>query len=942
MADKKVRGTRTEHEMNEEYLARDTRPLARKVLDNLKDKTAMTITLFVIAAAAFMVPAASNILLVIAVGLAMYGMSHPDQCPIKMPIQANSLDPNEPPMGKKPSMASGIFYLGNEMRSGHEVWLTNDDCRQHFLILGTTGSGKTELLIGFCANALSWASGFLIVDGKGDVNVFAKIYMLARKFGREDDLLVLNFMTGDRPDGAGDGSILSNTMNPFSTGSSDSLTQMVVSLMDDSGSEGGMWKGRATAMFTGVMRALATLRDKGIIDLNVAEIRDHLNLKKIIDLADAEKYPMIPQSIRKSISSYLTSLPGYVAEKGYKQAQTTLDQHGYLEMQFTKILGSLADVYNHIFATPYGEVDMTDVVLNRRILIVMLPALEKSADEVANLGKIVVASLKRMMGFTLGNKIEGNFEEIVKKRLSNAPSPFVSIMDEVGYYCVDGMDLMAAQARSLGFSMTYAAQDINGMKRLNDKIVGSIIGNTNTKIIMRIEDPETAKMATELAGKAYRPTVAGYTGQAGEVHTSYADNMEARFEEVDRIKFLDMKAQEAGQMHIVYKEVIVRAKSFYANPAATLNVKKLKLRANHFIKIKKPKHEELVSASKLPQILELLAGPQGAEFSKRASAQADAQTKDMRGKPARDEIALAAKGFEGYRQAMPSQGAHTAACAAIANLATVMLRGADALTMRAPGSTAPASPDDFAQPATAKAPREPAAAFTGELGRARAVQEGRAGGLPNVFAGDDVDLDFGPPSRDDRPPPPRGDKFEDQFNAFDEPGERRPVRPTRVTPPEDLAALGRAQRRPSPMRADVEHSLDVSGRSMDDKAADENDVVFRLLADLDYDPVKTNEAAVAERIENATGAPSSLNADEAPPEALDYVAWEADAAMAEPPAPDMEPEPPMGEPPPPDAAEFADASPPRSHLDEIAEAEGDDMGFMSEILEDLLEDGGKA
>src|SRR3546814_15580491 len=112
---------------------------------------------------------------------------------------------------------------------------------------------------------------------------------------------------------------------------------------------------------------------------------------------------------------------------------------------------------------------MHDAVLGRRILVIMLPALEKSGDEIANLGKIVVATLKGMMGSTLGSQIEGDWEEIVEKRPTNSPSPFICILDEVGYYTVEGMALMAAQARSLGISMVYASQDIPAMMRLNDK-----------------------------------------------------------------------------------------------------------------------------------------------------------------------------------------------------------------------------------------------------------------------------------------------------------------------------------------------------------------------------------------------------------------------------------------------------------------------------------------
>ncbi len=171
--------------------------------------------------------------------------------PIKFPSQAGVLDQHEPdPENGKPSKSKGIFFLGNEIKTGKEVWLTNSDCRQHFLLLGTTGTGKTEALLGFASNAVSWGSGCLFIDGKGDVSTFASFYALARRYGREDDILVINYMTGNQDVGSGGGRLRSNTMNPFSHGASDTLTNMIVSLMDDVGGDGAMWKGRATAMLT--------------------------------------------------------------------------------------------------------------------------------------------------------------------------------------------------------------------------------------------------------------------------------------------------------------------------------------------------------------------------------------------------------------------------------------------------------------------------------------------------------------------------------------------------------------------------------------------------------------------------------------------------------------------------------------------------------------------
>lgn len=623
MAQKQIRGSLQKNEIRDENIVRDTRPLMTRFFDWLKMPVNMTTFVMGFAVVAFVFPAVSDICLLFTCLLAWYSLTRVEGTPLKLPIQSKLMDAHERnPATGAAQISGGIFFLGNELRTGKEVWLTNSDCRQHFLVLGTTGAGKTETLLGFAANAVSWGSGFLFCDGKGDVALFAKVYALARRFGREDDLLVLNYMTGNADVGASYGEKRSNTLNPFATGSADGLTQMVVGLMDDTGGDGAMWKGRATAMFTGVMRALTWMRDQQLIDLNVSEIRDHLQLKRIMDLSQTEQYENMPAPIRKSIKSYLTSLPGYKESQGYNQSQTTLDQHGYLEMQFTKILGSLADVYGHIFHTPHAEVDMADVVLNRRILVIMLPALEKSKDEIANLGKIVVATLKGMMGGTLGNKVEGTWGDIVENRPTNSPSPFIVVLDEVGYYMVDGMDLMAAQARSLGFAMVFAGQDINAMKRLNEKVFGSVQGNTNTKIIMRTEDPDTAKLAIDAGGKAFRAQLGAYTGQSGEMGKTYSDNMEARLEAVDRINPLDLKAQDEGEMHIIHKEWLVRAKGFYAAPESSLNKRNLNLRPNHFITVAKPNRDMLESQQKLPEIVDRLVSEEFLEKMKIAEQNA--------------------------------------------------------------------------------------------------------------------------------------------------------------------------------------------------------------------------------------------------------------------------------------------------------------------------------
>jgi intracellular multiplication protein IcmO len=61
------------------------------------------------------------------------------------------------------------------------------------------------------------------------------------------------------------------------------------------------------------------------------------------------------------------------------------------------------------------------------------------------------------------------------------------------------MAIMAAQGRSLRFSLVFATQDIPAMLRENDKEAKSIIASTTNKIFMRVEELEQTANAMDRA-----------------------------------------------------------------------------------------------------------------------------------------------------------------------------------------------------------------------------------------------------------------------------------------------------------------------------------------------------------------------------------------------------------------------------------------------------------
>lgn len=502
--------------------------------------------------------------------------------PFRIPKTSGLIDPGQiNPGTDKPEMAEGITFFGNERKTKKELWFNNSDMRTHILIFGSTGAGKTESLLSLAYNSLVQGSGLIYVDGKGENVLYTKVFSMARTMGREDDVLCINYMTGSRDVFGPQEKKLSNTLNPLSSGGSGGLTELVVSLMDDGGGGGDMWKGRAISLISAIMMALVYMRDQKEILLDVEAIREYLILDNIIKLFKTRRD--FPGHIRAALRAYLVSLPGF-QESAPKQNDTVMEQHGYLQMQFTKILGSLSDQYGFIFKTNLGEVDFKDVVLNRRILVVLLPALEKSTDELANLGKIIVACLKQMMAQALGATVEGSYAEVVETKPTNSPTPFMTVLDEYGYYAVKGSAVMPAQARSLGFSMIFAGQDLPAFEKASKEEAASIVANCNIKICMKLEDP---KDTYDLFEKSAAETTVVIDGKYEKKEGSFFGGMRqgggGSVETRKRINILDLKDQKEGEAHIIFKSALVRAKMFYA-----FTPKPPQITMNYFVRVGPP------------------------------------------------------------------------------------------------------------------------------------------------------------------------------------------------------------------------------------------------------------------------------------------------------------------------------------------------------------------
>ncbi|WP_145144342.1 type IV secretory system conjugative DNA transfer family protein [Roseomonas gilardii] len=574
MIQREILGPQERFERSGTQGLRDVRPFTARFVEGLKS-SASALVLAGLAGATFFYPASLDLTLPASMLYATWVLSQRAILPIRLPRSAGVRDYNYPDPGtRRARMAAGSIFLGWEQGTGQELWITNEDGRQHGTIPGTTGAGKTTAILSLLSNSLTHGSGFVLVDGKADNQLYGQVYALARSFGREDDVLALNFLTAS-------GIKESNTFNPFAAGNADAIRELLASQLGEqqANDSNGVFRARAIALIGTMAPVLVWMRDHKGVPINIETIRFALELRGIWMLATQRIFcsrnaetgdvieipvPEMPEDIIYPASAYLGELPGYDTSVPYNEQKgdEPSKQHGFALFYFTATFTQLAVSLGHIFKVLSGDVDMRDVVLNRRILVVNLPALENSDDTLAALGKIVVASLRGMLAQLLGSRLSGESSEIFSLKPGMGEGPFHVAFDELAYYATNGMDRMLAMGRGLNIMFWLGFQELSGIwARLGEK-TASLLGNANLTIAMRQQDAQrTREWIEKTAGQTYVTQATSFQGGSDGV---YREAQHAEMRQVGRVEWNDLQRLLEGEAIVLFGGRRVYAKLFQA------------------------------------------------------------------------------------------------------------------------------------------------------------------------------------------------------------------------------------------------------------------------------------------------------------------------------------------------------------------------------------------
>jgi len=413
--------------------------------------------------------------------------------------------------------ASGVFLGEDEY--GLPIHLSDKELTTHGIIFGATGAGKTTTIFNIMKQHIIRGGGFIFIDGKSENPTWANVYDMCLEQNREDEIFLLSFRASEEAS--------SNSWNFLMSGASSQIGEMLseLALPSDAG-QNQIFVDRGKQLLYAMLSIATYFRD---VEKQIITFQDLINMLKPDCLLailkptkeDAEdgdntktyaKY-WIPEDytengmstrakdmLRNFAEGIGVSPDGDVPEQ---QMKLFKDQHAFAAMQFGPTFNDLANTYGKVFNTPISDIDISDIIANNRILYVLLPSLEKSAQSLQGLGKMVLSAVKQACASTLGNKTEGyrNSQMAKEARKKRARPPFLVIADEYGSYAIKGFSDVLAQARSLGVGVIISIQEKASLEKAGKEEALRILGNTVWKMFLKVEDPETAKYGIERAGK---------------------------------------------------------------------------------------------------------------------------------------------------------------------------------------------------------------------------------------------------------------------------------------------------------------------------------------------------------------------------------------------------------------------------------------------------------
>lgn len=353
----------------------------------------------------------------------------------------------------------------------------------HFWCFGTTRVGKTRMLENMAEEDIRKGYNVVIIDPKGDVELFSKISQVALEAGRKNDLMLLTPIFPEH-------SIKVNPLEYYYM-----IEELVGHIM--AGVEGGK-----EPFFYNVSYEASLMATQSKIHSAIKKGESSiLTFKDVMDITGRPGM----EKLKEDLESFIDD----------EQAERLL-------RDLNKILESPADYYSKISSTL--RVTLMELTQGNVGQVIGNVRGNRVIERLENgQGVILVCQvgslLTRRAAFTVGKVMLSTIAALVGRTFSSGLKlnpPLCLYVDEAQSILYRGIEDLFAKAGGAGVWLHCFSQSINQIyDALGSKDSGnSILDNINTKVFMRAPDEQTAEYVVKHfgQGRKYSPIIGTSSG----------------------------------------------------------------------------------------------------------------------------------------------------------------------------------------------------------------------------------------------------------------------------------------------------------------------------------------------------------------------------------------------------------------------------------------------
>lgn len=353
-----------------------------------------------------------------------------------------------------PTEGEDAVYAGLSVR-GRNIYVKQPFRKMHTQVVGTTNAGKTEsVILPWAIDDIKKGRGLLIIDGKSDLSLLNKLYAYAKRHHREHDVRILSLCNVG----------ISHTFNPLSGGSALEITERVFNAFNF---ENEYFK---SIQYDAFLHSLLILEAVGIKPTPLRMIECMKNEKALAELA---------------ISSKNTRLQVWAGDF-LKLSRDEREQRtsGLVAQLQSFAVGETTQVFN----TEISDINLEQALEHGEIIYCQLPALK-----IPTLGKATGKMILQCLQSAVSSRHLGKYEN---------PGFFSVYLDDFTEYLTPSFVTLLNKSRSANVGIVFAHQALGDLDGLGDGVKNTILTNSNLKVFMRTNEPESAEYFSAVIGTA--------------------------------------------------------------------------------------------------------------------------------------------------------------------------------------------------------------------------------------------------------------------------------------------------------------------------------------------------------------------------------------------------------------------------------------------------------